>query len=530
MDSPTPGKEPALPQGPGPDGPAELPARELPQAKRPPEADELFRALGSTRVLADARGDEPPSSSDLAGLPPEGRRAEPDRKELGRLGEFVLLKKLGEGAMGAVYKAHQPSFNRNVALKVLFRHVANNPKLLERFDREARVAGRLDHPNVVRGYEVGEAGGEHYFAMEYVPGKSLQKVLSALRLLCVGDALYVVLRVARGLQYAHGQGLIHRDVKPDNIFITKKGDVKLGDLGMVKQLDEDMSLTQTGHAVGTPWYMPLEQARNSKDADARCDIYALGCVLYALLTGKPPFAAGSLVEVIQTKERGTFKPARQANPEVPVRLDDIIFKMTAKQPSHRYQGCAEAIRDLEGLGLAGSALSFLSPGGGGASGGRPGSSAETVTPSELTPVPGLAEPPLADVWYVRSKAPTGQTLQRKLTTAEVLELIQNEHFDPATFASRSPAEGFRALATYREFEPVVLGRAAKSGADRRASHYRKLFKKIEEEDQRKRGRAAEGPRAADRYWLWISLQLGGLLTAVGAAYLLVRWMIALAGA
>src|SRR5262249_18722262 len=153
--------------------------------RRAPETDEVFRALGATRVLADSPGDESPSSSDLAGALSEGRRAASEPKEVGRLGEFVFLKKLGEGAMGAVWKAHQPSFNRNVALKVLFPHVANNPKLLERFYREARVAGHLDHPNLVRGYEVDQIEGSHYFAMEYVPGKSLQKVLSILGRLSV---------------------------------------------------------------------------------------------------------------------------------------------------------------------------------------------------------------------------------------------------------------------------------------------------------------------------------------------------------
>jgi serine/threonine protein kinase len=525
MDSPTPGREPTLPQGPGPHEPAESPGGE-PPPNRTPEADELFRALGRTRVLPDAPSGEPPSSADLGAPTAETGRAARDWKVVGQLGEFRLIKERGEGAMGVVYKAYQPSFNRNVALKVLFRHVANNPKLLERFYREARVASQLDHPNLVCGYAVGEIGGWHYFAMEYVPGKSLQKVLTALGRLSVGDALYIVLRVARGLQYAHERGLVHRDVKPDNILITRNGEVKLGDLGMVKQLDDDeMSLTQTGHAVGTPWYMPLEQARNSKDADSRCDIYALGCVLYALLTGLPPFAAKTIVDVIQAKETGTFKPARQANREVPLRLDDAIFKMTAKRPNERYQTCAEVIRDLEGLGLAGSALSFLAPGAS-TPGRRPGAS-EMVPPSELTPVPARAEPPLADVWYVRYKTPAGQKLQRKLTTAEVLELIQDEHFDPATRASHSPAEGFRALATYREFEPVALGRAAKSGADRQASRYRQQYKRIEEEAERKRGRAQE-PAVADRYWLWISLQLGGLAAAVAAGYLLLRWLIALA--
>jgi hypothetical protein len=189
------------------------------------------------------------------------------------------------------------------------------------------------------------------------------------------------------------------------------------------------------------------------------------------------------------------------------------------------------IRALEGLGLAGSELKFLAPAGNGPAGAAPGSSADLVAPSAPTPVPATAEQPAPDLWYVRYKTAAGQTVQRKLTTAEVLELIEDEHFDPATTrASRSPGEGFRALATFREFEPVALGRAAKGGADRQAFRFRQKYKQIEAEDERKRSRSGEGPVSADRYWLWISLQLGGLVAAVGAAYLLVRWLIALAGA
>ncbi len=490
-----------------------------PIAGAPPDSEEAWSAVGATRHLGDARSDD--STPAAGSAPAEGLPDVPAKKVAGTLGDFTFVKKLGEGAMGEVYKARQLSFNRDVALKVLFKHVANNPKLVERFYREARVAGRLDHPNVVRGYEVDECNGRHYFAMEYVSGRSLQHLLGRVGKFSVGDALYVVIRAAHGLQYIHQQGLVHRDIKPDNILVTRDGGVKVADLGMVKMLDEEMALTQTGHAVGTPWYMPLEQAKNSKETDGRCDIYALGCVLYALLTGKPPFHGPTLVEVIQAKEQGTFPPARQANAAVPERLDLILLKMTAKHVKNRYQSCAEVIRDLEGLDLTSEAISFLTPAG--AKRTRPGSASEEVTPSAQTPLPGPGKKPSVDLWYVRFKSPSGQVVTRKLTTPQVLQLIEDEDFNTAARASRHPTEGFRALATYREFEATALGRVSKTGADRQTSRYRQKYKQIEEEDrQRALARTVEQAIGTGGYWLGIGLRAGAVAAAVGVVYLIFR--------
>src|SRR5262245_8320754 len=316
-----------------------------------------WSALGATRIVPhapEASGTPTQLNADTS-LPPPA----PAEKNITVIGDFQLLKTVGEGAMGKVYKAYQPAFKRYVALKILFEHVAKVPKLVERLYREGLVMGQLDHPNIVAAYGNGEDRGWHYIAMEYIDGESLQKCLNRFGRFSVGDALHIILACARGLQYAHENGLVHRDVKPDNVLITRDGRVKLADLGMVKRLDEEMGLTQTGHAVGTPWYMPLEQARNAKDIDARSDIYALGCMLYCLLTGEPPFAGKTLVEVIQAKEVGTFPSARSLSSEVPERLDLIISKMTAKLARYRYQSCAEVISDLEALGLANAELVFL---------------------------------------------------------------------------------------------------------------------------------------------------------------------------
>jgi serine/threonine-protein kinase len=414
------------------------------------------------------------------------------------LEDFRIVRKVGEGAMANVYQARQLSASREVALKVLFPHTARNPRMRERFYLEGRILARLNHPNMVRGYAVGEENGLHYFAMEFIDGRSLQKWLNLLGKLSVPDALHITLACARALQYAHGLELVHRDIKPDNILITRQGQVKITDLGVVKQVGDDLSLTQTGNGIGTPCYMPLEQARNAKDTDGRSDIYALGCVLYCMLTGRPPFLGENLVELLQAKQVGRFTVARKYNDAVPERLDLIIDKMLAKQVRFRYQTCDEVIKDLEGLKLAGTAISFIP--------------SETTTtalgPADTATIPRPATPPArptptpapvpaapsapprsqpdeseGDWWYVNYKTGEGQLVTRKLTTEQVLELLENEHFDLHAKASRSLRENYRSLAALKEFQPALRSRIAKLMADRKAARFRHLYKKLDEEDQ-----------------------------------------------
>jgi serine/threonine-protein kinase len=478
--------------------------------------------LGTTRVVDGPEAEQDTavrSSRPTEQAAPAGRGTTISS----RVGDFRLIRKLGKGAMATVYKARQVSQNRKVALKILFKHVAETPKLLERFYREARVLGRLDHPNLVQGYCVGEHQGLHYFAMEYVSGASLQSWLDRLGRLSVGDALHVTLACARALDYAHGLDVIHRDVKPDNVLITSAGVVKVADLGMVKMLDEDLSLTQTGHAVGTPWYMPLEQARNAKETDGRCDIYALGCMFYHMLVGKPPFQGPTLVDLIREKQQGTFPPARQYSAEVPERLDLILAKMTAKLPRHRYQSCAEVIKDLESLELASPALTFLS-----APQAPPEEKPDTATelPVSSAPTPAPATRPPADEWQVRYKKADGQVAQRQLSTAEVLRLIEAGQLGPTARASRGK-DSFRALATYREFEQAVLGQAARSGADRQTARYRSLYKKIAEEDRRRgEGKEDEAARRDNyHYWVGLALKFGLPLAGLAGIIFFLRWVV-----
>lgn len=481
--------------------------------------DESWESLGSTQVT-DEQTPAPPSSPDLADSDNESDEPtikESVVKEPTVLGDYRLVGKIGEGAMGAVYKAKQISFERDVALKVLFPHIAKNPKLVERLYREGRVMGRLDHPNIVQAFGIDEDKGWHYVALEYVDGQSMQKWIDQIGRLQLGDALQIVITVARALEYAHDLGFVHRDIKPDNILITKRGDVKVADLGMVKTDDDDMGLTQTGHAVGTPWYMPLEQAKNAKETDRRSDIYALGCMLYCFVTGAPPFAGKTLLDVIRGKETGTFPPARQLNSEVPERLDLIITKMTAKLPKYRYQNCTELIKDLESLQLANPRLRFLEPTGAPV---KPGAASKPVSShDDMRPYP-VVDP---NQWFVRVKDATGRKVVQKLSTAEVQKMLADNRLAPNNKASHDEKEGFRALATYKEFQSLALVKASKQDADDRAVRYRTLYKKIEEQANQ-RERDMQPQRARIHPWQPLAIKFGAGAAGALLLIILVVWL------
>jgi serine/threonine protein kinase len=486
----------------------------------PDENDPLWEVFGTTKIGAGKIDIPSEASPIIDGLVAASNFTElsPSRvlgKNLVKIGEYRLIRKIGEGAMGAVYKAEQTSRKRVVALKVLFPHIANNQKLVDRMQREGQVMGLLDHENIIQAYEYNIADGCHYVAMEYVSGQSMQKWLIQLGSLSVEDSVRLALDCAKALAYAHANNIIHRDIKPDNILVTKSGRVKVADLGMAKTHDEDMSLTQTGHAVGTPWYMPIEQARNAKEIDGRSDIYALGCTLYAFLTGNPPFMGRTIVDVIQAKEIGRFPPARKFNSAVPDRLDMILVKMTAKLPKNRYQNCDEVIRDLESLNLASKSLAFLKR------------RAENKASDESLPIPEPAAAPSGDVsasatmtgdvvstvnedvWYVQTKLQDGSLVARKYLTAQLLKMLAEGTMTPNARISRSPSEGFRSIATYKEFQGTALSKASRQNADKAAIRYRNLYKKIEEQERKRDDNQTQEPenqlRANTRYWLGVLL-------------------------
>jgi len=274
--------------------------------------------------------------------------ASPSEGPLGpgrRFGDYEILAELGAGGMGRVYRARDLTLERLVALKTLAAQFGGDPAFVHRFLKEARAAARLNHPNIVQIYAFGQEGGTYYLAMEYVDGRSLGALLRS-GPLAEPDAISVVRHACRALAVAHAEGLVHRDIKPDNLMLTRKGEVKLVDLGIAKRLDEEQSLTQTGHAVGTPHYISPEQISGSKDIDGRADIYSLGATLYHLVTGHTPFKGPSGAVVMTMHLMQPLPDPRTHVPGVSEGLCRVIRKMMAKHREERYGDVDALDRDL----------------------------------------------------------------------------------------------------------------------------------------------------------------------------------------
>ena len=264
------------------------------------------------------------------------------------VGGFELLDKLGEGGMGVVYKAKQLSLEREVALKILPERLNKDREFVARFEREAKVAAKLDHVNIVRALDVGEAQGLHYFAMEFVEGENLGEILDRDGKMTEDKAIDIMLQSSRALQHAHEHSLIHRDIKPDNILVTKTGVAKVADLGLARSTDENSTrMTVTGTAMGTPHYISPEQARGEADVDIRTDIYSLGVTFYHMLTGHPPFQ-GSTAAVVITRRLTEDPPwIRDVLPNISEGTAMVVRKMMARDRNDRYKDPADLIHDME---------------------------------------------------------------------------------------------------------------------------------------------------------------------------------------
>ncbi len=272
------------------------------------------------------------------------QRAQDEKR---RIPGYEITSVLGRGGMGTVYHAIQKSMNRAVALKVLASRHARNRNFIERFVREARAVAKLNHENIVAGIDVGEANGLYYFAMEFVEGETVADMIQRKGAIPEGRAVEITLQVARALEHAHRNNLVHRDVKPQNIIVTPKGIAKLCDLGLAKTEDSEAHITRLGVSVGTPHYISPEQAKGSVDVDIRSDIYSLGATLYHMVVGEVPFV-GSSPMVVMTKHLTSALPfPSDKNRAVSVNLSKVICKAMEKAAEDRYQTPDELIGDLE---------------------------------------------------------------------------------------------------------------------------------------------------------------------------------------
>src|SRR5262245_37034836 len=265
----------------------------------------------------------------------------------GKLGDYELLEEVGRGGQGVVFRARQRSLNRTVALKVISLGQWTSQAHLKRFRREAEAAASLDHPGVVPIYEVGERDGSCYFSMKFVEGGQLDEVVKHAPM-SVRQAAELVAKVARTVHYAHEHGILHRDIKPGNILLDKKGEPHLTDFGLARLLETESTVTRTLEVLGTPSYMAPEQAAgNNARLTSATDVYGLGAVLYQLLTGHAPFAGGTTYETIKLLLDSEPRPPRQLNPKINRELSTICLKCLEKDPKRRYSSALGLAEDLE---------------------------------------------------------------------------------------------------------------------------------------------------------------------------------------
>lgn len=260
------------------------------------------------------------------------------------LGKYIILEEIGRGGMGAVYKARDVELDRIVAIKVLSPYLVGEPRLVQRFIREARLAANLDHPNIVTIYDIGGEGGYYYFAMKYLDGRPLKDILAERGPLPLEEVVSVTQQLASALDYAHEQTLVHRDIKPGNVMITSEGHVTLTDFGLAK-VAETLKLTASGEAIGTLEYMSPEQARG--DVQKESDIYSLGVIIYEMLAGRLPFQGNNQATLLYQHLHDPPPSLQQWRPDAPPQIDQIIQKAMAKEPAERYATAGELSRDLE---------------------------------------------------------------------------------------------------------------------------------------------------------------------------------------
>ena len=315
------------------------------EEKAHPELAEELRELWAAVMLADAVGSNLSRTSDSTPTP----QRESISFELPyRFGDYELLEEIGRGGMGIVFRAQQLSLNREVAVKLMLRGKWASASDRLRFQAEAEAAAKLDHPNIVPVYEVGEHDDHTYFSMKYITGQTLSQRLAADGPMDPRMAARIIVLVARAVEFAHQQGVLHRDLKPSNIMLDSQGQPHVTDFGLAKQIADPHSLTRTGAVLGTPAYMAPEQAAGDRgQVGPASDTYSLGTILYHLLTGKPPFEATSPVDVVLKVLEQDPPLLRTVNPSVDRDLEMIALRCLQKPPDLRYESAGALANDAE---------------------------------------------------------------------------------------------------------------------------------------------------------------------------------------
>jgi serine/threonine protein kinase len=344
------------------------------------------------------------------------------------VGNYDLIEKVAEGGMGAVYRARRRDDGEMVAIKIMPTHMAGNSVLVKRFEQEFNAASRLDHPNIVRALDFGEHGGVPYLVMEFVEGESLGQKIQRDGRLSEADAVRIIAQVAQGLHRAHKQGLVHRDIKPDNVMVMPDGTAKLCDLGLVKELETDLNLTRTGRGLGTPHFMAPEQFRNAKNADLRCDIYALGATLFMMVTGELPFKSSGPLDAWMKKMHNDLTPPRKVVPGLSERIDWAIRRAMSADPEQRPTSCREFVEDLTGKS------------------------------TRRLPAGGESAPANADTWYLVYRDEEGTSHTVKGSVAAIRRSLKDGLLGDASNvkASRTKTGQFESLRSYPEFRDLVI--------------------------------------------------------------------------